>query len=444
MVGGAVSWRSRLQTCVTQSTIEAEYVAASEACKEAIWLGRLVTDLRIKEETPMLHCDSQSAIQLARNPVYHSKTKHVDVKYHFIWEMVEDKQRFEGRDISKFCRLYEQSMEDNGIQDREAVDGFHLIVVPELRIRIVELQTQLGIDWPEFKKALKEEYFLEDSQPVTKQSFMKWINQKNKGLSTRELLREFEKKYEQLSFTEQRSIRSERVELFVQAVDARLQKSLVQLLEDATGDLGSTSDWKLVPEAVNMIVKRQMRVDKLIVADSSDTSDEESKDKPTSSKHKLEEPVLDDLVKGIQELNLNLKAVKLEGLGSKGSTSNRGCMWCDSKEHERQDCDDFKEAYRKNVVFWKDNKIHLKATSEPLRLNNGRGGMKKLAEEIQHNVALVDAATYDLQVYSKADSEDKQAYGDLWLYALKMARRGKVPRGKLSEAGNSIRETTVC
>ena len=62
LAGGAVSWRSRLQTCVTQSTTEAEYVAASEECKEAIWLGRLVTDLGIKEHTPMLHCDSQSAI----------------------------------------------------------------------------------------------------------------------------------------------------------------------------------------------------------------------------------------------------------------------------------------------------------------------------------------------------------------------------------------------
>ncbi|MCO5588484.1 hypothetical protein L7F22_042441 [Adiantum nelumboides] len=92
MTGGAVSWRSRLQTCVTQSTTEVEFIAVSEACKEAIWLGRLVIDLRIKEETPMLHCDNQSAIQLARNPVYHSKTKHVDVKCHFIREMVEDKQ----------------------------------------------------------------------------------------------------------------------------------------------------------------------------------------------------------------------------------------------------------------------------------------------------------------------------------------------------------------
>ncbi|MCO5590711.1 hypothetical protein L7F22_044686 [Adiantum nelumboides] len=65
---------------------------------------------------------------------------------------------------------------------------------------------------------------------------------------------------------------------------------------------------------------KKMRVDKLIVADSSKTSDEESKDKPNLSKHKLEEPILDDLIKGIHELNLNLKAVKLEGLSSKGST----------------------------------------------------------------------------------------------------------------------------
>ncbi|MCO5583220.1 hypothetical protein L7F22_037128 [Adiantum nelumboides] len=150
-------------------------------------------------------------------------------------QVITDKlQRFEGRDICKFCRLYEQSMEDNGTQNRKAVDGCHFIVVAELRARIVELQAQQGTDSPEFKKSLKEEYFLEDSPRVTKQSFMKWINQKNKGLSTRELLQEFEKKYEQLSFTEQRSIRSERVELLVQAADARLQKSLVQLLKDAT------------------------------------------------------------------------------------------------------------------------------------------------------------------------------------------------------------------
>ncbi|MCO5610367.1 hypothetical protein L7F22_064603 [Adiantum nelumboides] len=79
-------------------------------------------------------------------------------------------------------RAYEQTMKDNGIQDREAVDGFHLIVVPELRARIAEIQAHQGVEWQDFKKALKEEYFLEDSQRVTKQSFMKWIKQRNKRL----------------------------------------------------------------------------------------------------------------------------------------------------------------------------------------------------------------------------------------------------------------------
>ena len=56
--GGAVSWRSCLQSCTSMSTTEAEYIAASVACKEAIWLARLVRDSGITVETPTLHCDS--------------------------------------------------------------------------------------------------------------------------------------------------------------------------------------------------------------------------------------------------------------------------------------------------------------------------------------------------------------------------------------------------
>ncbi|MCO5558415.1 hypothetical protein L7F22_011996 [Adiantum nelumboides] len=99
----------------------------------------------------------------------------------------DELQQFEGHDISKFCRVYEQAMEDNGIQDWEAVDGFHLIVVLELSAQIVELQAHQGAKCQDFRKALKEEFFLEDSQRITQQSFMKWIKQRNKGLSAREL-----------------------------------------------------------------------------------------------------------------------------------------------------------------------------------------------------------------------------------------------------------------
>ncbi|MCO5564489.1 hypothetical protein L7F22_018150 [Adiantum nelumboides] len=73
------------------SITEVEYIAASEASKEAIWLARIVSDLSISAETPTLHCDSQSAIKLAKNPMFHAKRKHISVKYHFIRNMHEDK-----------------------------------------------------------------------------------------------------------------------------------------------------------------------------------------------------------------------------------------------------------------------------------------------------------------------------------------------------------------
>ena len=78
-VGVAISWSSMLQGCTLVSTTKAEYVATSEACKEASWLPHLVGDLGIKVQLPILHYDSQSTIVLAKNPVFHARKKHIDV-----------------------------------------------------------------------------------------------------------------------------------------------------------------------------------------------------------------------------------------------------------------------------------------------------------------------------------------------------------------------------
>ncbi|MCO5614343.1 hypothetical protein L7F22_068622 [Adiantum nelumboides] len=188
--------------------------------------------------------------------------------------VIEKLDLFDGRDISKFCRAYEEAKEDNGIDDSVAIENFHLIVKSELRGPIEELQGQHSVSWRNFKVALKAEYFLEDSQRETKQTFIKWVQMKNKGLTSRELLREFEKKFDHLSMGEQQSLRSEKVELFVQAADSHLQKSLVQLLEDLTGEFGLTNDWDAVPAAINLLVKRQKRIDKSIVVDSHEDFEE--------------------------------------------------------------------------------------------------------------------------------------------------------------------------
>ena len=91
---------------------------------------------------------------------------------------------------------------------------------------------------------MKEEFYLEDKDQVTKQLFLKWIKQKNKGLSPPSLLQEFEKQFDQLSVREQMMPETKKVELFVEAADAILQKSLVKDLEDPTGKLGLTDVWK--------------------------------------------------------------------------------------------------------------------------------------------------------------------------------------------------------
>ncbi|CAH9120743.1 unnamed protein product [Cuscuta epithymum] len=89
--GGAVSWLSRLQRCVALSTTEAEFIAATEACKELLWMKNFMKELRYSQERYVLLCDSQSAIHLGKNLTFHSKSKHIDVRYHWIREVLNDR-----------------------------------------------------------------------------------------------------------------------------------------------------------------------------------------------------------------------------------------------------------------------------------------------------------------------------------------------------------------
>lgn len=91
LAGGPVSWTSRRQKLVTLSTTEAEYVAAAAAAKEAIWLRKLLSDLGCQcQSATTLFVDNQSAIRLTKNPEFHQRTKHIDIRYHYIREKVQD------------------------------------------------------------------------------------------------------------------------------------------------------------------------------------------------------------------------------------------------------------------------------------------------------------------------------------------------------------------
>lgn len=84
--GGAITWTSRLQSIVTLSTTEAEYVAASEGVKEVKWLKLLFNETVGFKGRPYLNCDNQSTIALTENHMFHRRTKHINIRYHSIRE----------------------------------------------------------------------------------------------------------------------------------------------------------------------------------------------------------------------------------------------------------------------------------------------------------------------------------------------------------------------
>ncbi|GJZ04106.1 retrovirus-related pol polyprotein from transposon TNT 1-94 [Tanacetum coccineum] len=84
-----VSWSSKKQDCTAMSTIEAEYVSLSACCAQVIWMRTQLLDYGYKYNRILMYCDSKSAITVSCNSVHHSRTKHIDIRYHFIKEHVE-------------------------------------------------------------------------------------------------------------------------------------------------------------------------------------------------------------------------------------------------------------------------------------------------------------------------------------------------------------------
>ncbi|SGY86511.1 BQ5605_C009g05823 [Microbotryum silenes-dioicae] len=87
--GAAVSWSSRLQSRVADSTCDAEYLALSQAGKEAIFLRQLFGELGLSSSKPVLiYGDNQGANALTKNPVFHARTRHIRLREHFVRDMV--------------------------------------------------------------------------------------------------------------------------------------------------------------------------------------------------------------------------------------------------------------------------------------------------------------------------------------------------------------------
>lgn len=103
--GGAVSWRSQKQKCIALSSAEAEYVAMTSAAQESVWLRQLMSELTDSSEEPiMIYEDNQAAIAMTKNPQFHGRAKHIEIKHHYIRQQVA-----EGMIMLQYCPTNEMT-----------------------------------------------------------------------------------------------------------------------------------------------------------------------------------------------------------------------------------------------------------------------------------------------------------------------------------------------
>ena len=101
---GVVSWASKKQSIVTLSSAEAEYVAVTSTACQAVWMRRVLKDLsQNHQELTTIFCDNNSSIALFKNCVFHKRTKDIDIRFHFIRELVNNKEI-----CLEFCRSKDQ------------------------------------------------------------------------------------------------------------------------------------------------------------------------------------------------------------------------------------------------------------------------------------------------------------------------------------------------
>ncbi|KAL3685686.1 hypothetical protein R1sor_003708 [Riccia sorocarpa] len=344
---------------------------------------------------------------------------------------VQKMGRFVGREISQYLREYRCAMEMYLVSDTETIANFELVSEPELRDRIREIARRyltIPGGWESFERAMREEYLDEDSDRITRRTFLDWIEtQPGRTLGLSELKREFERRYSQLPLRERLTFDNRRTELFLRAADDVSTDRLCFMLADRAVEGGITSDWLRVDEAVSVLTKQRRAVGVQYVAPADFPRVVEPRVEfpprvvpqvplmappiahaamPVQPRPEMvpqqpigaplppaprQQPVdnrnqqnaIDDLTRQLRELRVEVAGLRqgphvpaAAPAPARPRDGPRRCIWCDSVDHMRAECTELAAALRDRVVHYQDGRLHLTATGEPLMTRWGRGGMR--------------------------------------------------------------------
>uniref|UniRef100_A9U690 Predicted protein n=1 Tax=Physcomitrium patens TaxID=3218 RepID=A9U690_PHYPA len=303
----------------------------------------------------------------------------------------------------------------------------------------------------DFSHALKDEYFLEDADRVTKKLFLGWIERPNKNLQATELLREFERQYSQLSKVEKLTLEPNKVDLFLQAADGELQEKLEPLLEDKEEDEGLTTKWKNVEDAVGLLTKKERRKDRSNIlktvqapkAPVRTTPPTIPTVQPSTSLSKKADMGIEEIIRGMRDLQIKLARLEENtSINNSKNVSKQGyvqrCIWCDDASHSRKDCNEFNNMIRQGIICWKDGKIVLKDREDLLQTNFGKGGMRALVQDYlkEHETVVRESASYGARVDDEIGGSTETS--EFWAFAVSTMQEGKLPREALLRTAATI------
>ena len=328
--------------------------------------------------------------------------------------VVDHEGEFDGNNVTKYLRVYWREVKLHDLDEATAVSRFPTLAEPEIKKVVETLSKEAKGEnaWETFMQRMKEEFLLQDADRMTQATFLDWINERNKNLGPQELLKEFNKKFNQLSVAEAGIIEPQKATYFLRSADSKLRDEFEYALDILHPQRSGKTTWEQVESAVLRVSqrRRQRDLDDEAIARSPIRSNEIHIKTPGAVKKENSVDELSKLMEGLKILTtkvLGQQVTQEESLERGSSSKSRlyGCMWCDSKDHAKRDCLELSMALRNQWVKYVGEpgmkKIGFYDTGEPVPLNSNRGGMKVLVEKhLKEREATMAAAAFEPNVFN--------------------------------------------